>query len=150
MIANYHSILAIDNDDGSNYYQTHDNFFAYSGSGMKNDFGGHDNRHYNNIYGYVGHGFGINGQLDGHEDYFYNNVVVQTKDGDYGNPTCSGEGKTIVHDNQIYTPSGKVTECSMSLDEWQAKGNDHGTTANKWPEDDDLEDMIIKLLDLKP
>ena len=47
MIANYHSIMAIDNDDGSCYYKTHHNFFAYAG-GMKNDFDGHDNHHYCN------------------------------------------------------------------------------------------------------
>lgn len=148
MIANYHSILAIDNDDGSNYYQTHDNFFAYSGKGMKNDFGGHDNRHFNNIYAYVGIGFGINGQLPGHEDYFYNNQVIQMADGDYGNPQCTAPGKTVVHDNHIYTPTGKVTECKMSLAEWQAQGNDPGTKASTWPTDDDLVQMTRKLLNI--
>ena len=29
----------VDNDDGSRYYKTHDNFFVYGGRGMKNDFG---------------------------------------------------------------------------------------------------------------
>ena len=29
----------VDNDDGSRYYKTHDNFFVYGGQGMKNDFG---------------------------------------------------------------------------------------------------------------
>jgi len=27
---------------------------------MKNDFGGHDNRHYDNIYSYVGKGYTVN------------------------------------------------------------------------------------------
>ena len=148
MIANYHSTLAIDNDDGSAYYQTHDNFFAYSSRGMKNDFGGHDNRHYRNIYGYVDTGFRITTQLKGHEDYFFNNTVVMNKDGDYGNMQCSGDGKTVVHDNAIYSPTGKVTECGMSLADWQAKGNDPGTKANKFPEDDELVAMIKKLLDI--
>ena len=147
MIANYQSSMAIDNDDGSNYYQTFNNFFAYSGSGMKNDFGGHDNRHYNNIYAYVGKGFGICPQLAGHEDYFYKNTVVMTTDGDYGSgQTCSGDGKTGVHDNHIYTPTGKVTECKMSLADWQAKGNDPGTTASTWPSDDDLVKETRQLL----
>ena len=148
VIANYHSQEAIDNDDGSNYYKTSGNFFAYSGNGMKNDFGGHDNWHFNNIYAYVGRGFGINGQYPGHEDYFYNNSVVMTRDGDYGNPQCTDPGKTIVHDNRIYTPNGKVTECKMTLEEWQAKGNDQGTTAAKWPDDDALVKMIQQLLDI--
>ena len=147
MIANYHSSMAIDNDDGSNYYQTFNNFFAYSSSGMKNDFGGHDNRHYDNIYAYVGKGFGICPQLAGHEDYFYNNTVVMTTNGDYGSgQTCSGDGKTVVHDNHIYTPTGMVTECKMSLAEWQAKGNDPGTTASTWPSDDDLVKATRQLL----
>ena len=148
MIANYHSKLAIDNDDGSNYYKTHGNFFAYSSRGMKNDFGGHDNHHYNNIYAYVGTGFKINGQLEGHEDHFYNNTVIMTGTGDYGNPTCDGPGKTVVHDNNIYNPTGKVTECGTSLAEWQAKGNDPGTTANKWPNDDVLVEMTRQLLNI--
>ena len=33
IIANYHSSMAIDNDDGSCYYETHHNFFAYSNKG---------------------------------------------------------------------------------------------------------------------
>lgn len=142
MIANYDSILAIDNDDGSAYYETHDNVFIYSGRGMKNDYGGHDNRHYNNIYAYVGTGFKICSQLKGHEDYFFNNTVVMTNDGNYGNPKCSGDGMTVLHDNKIYTPNGKVTECKMTLAEWQAKGNDLRTTANKTPADSDLVRMI--------
>ena len=149
MIANYNSQEAIDNDDGSNYYKTSGNFFAYSGNGMKNDFGGHDNWHFNNIYAYVGRGFGIVGQLEGHEDYFCNNTVVMTRDGDYGNPQCTDPGKTIVHDNHIYTPNGQVTECKMTLAEWQSKGNDKGTTAAKWPDDKTLLQMIRDLLDIK-
>ena len=148
IIANYNSQEAIDNDDGSNYYNTHDNFFAYSGNGMKNDFDGHDNHHYNNIYAYVGNGFGIVGQLPGHEDMFYNNMVILTRDGDYGHGTCSGPGMTVVHDNKVYTPTGKVTECGMSLSDWQAKGNDHGTTAGVWPSDDMLVSATKKLLNL--
>ena len=30
----------MDNDDGSAYYCTHDNFLVYGNNGMKNDFGG--------------------------------------------------------------------------------------------------------------
>lgn len=148
IIANYASLFPIDNDDGSAYYQTHGNFFAYSGAGMKSFFGGHDNRHYNNIYGYVGSGFWINSQRKGHEDYFYNNTVVMTKDGDYGNGKCSGVGKTVVHDNKIYSPTGNVTECGMSLSDWQAMGNDPGTMASKFPEDNALVSMIKQLLNI--
>ena len=153
IIANYNSQEAIDNDDGSNYYKTSGNFFAYSGNGMKNDFGGHDNWHFNNIYAYVGRGFGVVPQLPGHADYFYGNEVIMTKDGDYAlaqvcNDIPGVVPKTVVHDNHIYTPNGNVTECGMSLAEWQAKGNDPGTTASTWPDDDKLVMMVQRLLQL--
>ncbi len=48
VLANYHSSMAIDNDDGSSDYDTHHNVFisassnaAYGGSSQKSDFGGH-------------------------------------------------------------------------------------------------------------
>jgi len=148
IIANYVSQEAIDNDDGSCYYQTHDNFFAYSGNGMKSDFGGHDNRHFNNIYAYVGTGFELSGQRNGHEDYFYSNKVVMEADGTYGHGTCSGTGKTVVHDNEVYSPNAKVTECGETLESWQAKGNDPGTKAYKLPEDAVLVGWIKQLLDI--
>jgi hypothetical protein len=105
---------------------------------MKSDFGGHDNIHHDNVYAFIGRGFSICNQLEGHEDSFYNNVVVQTSDGDYGNPSCTdgpNNAKTIVYGNTIYTPTGSVTECGMSLAAWQAKGNDVGTTAAPTPAD---------------
>ena len=51
---------------------TDDNFFVYGGNGMKNDFGGHDNYHLNNIYAYVGRAVGLYDapMLNGHEDHF--------------------------------------------------------------------------------
>ncbi|XP_065179510.1 uncharacterized protein LOC135809986 [Sycon ciliatum] len=148
ILDNYDSQEGIDNDDGSAYYETHHNVFVYSGNGMKNDFNGHDNHHHNNIYAYVGHGFGICGQREGHVDMFYNNTLVQTRDGDYGNPACSGPGKTVVHDNSVYTPTGSVTECRMSLADWQKQGNDPGTTAAKYPEDNVLLHEISTLLEI--
>jgi hypothetical protein len=44
-IDNYSPQENVDNDDGSCFYHTHDNFLVYGGNGMKNDFGGHDNHH---------------------------------------------------------------------------------------------------------
>eukprot|EP01047_Picozoa_sp_COSAG01_P020346 COSAG01_NODE_1156_length_11478_cov_3.862642_10_plen_101_part_00 len=48
-IDNYSPQENVDNDDGSCFYHTHDNFLVYGGQGMKNDFGGHDNHHYGNV-----------------------------------------------------------------------------------------------------
>ena len=54
----------------------------------------------------------------------------------------------VVHDNNIYNPTGNVTECGKSLAKWQAMGNDPGSTANKWPDDDALVEMIRQLLNV--
>ena len=122
---------------GSCFYHTHDNFLVYGGNGMKNDFGGHDNHHYDNIYAYAGHGLGVCAALDGHEDYFYGNHVVLTG-GDVGGFACDGPGKTVLHDNAYYTKDGKITECKMDLAAWQAKGEDSGSTVATWPKDADV------------
>ncbi len=39
MIANYNSMSAVDNDDGSAYYAIHHNALFYSPFGLKSDFG---------------------------------------------------------------------------------------------------------------
>ena len=99
----------------------------------------HDNVHHDNIYAYVGGGFSICNQLKGHPDQFFRNTVVQEHDGDYGSgqacSTSDSEDATVVHDNTIYTPTGKVTECGMSLAAWQAKWNDPGTKGAATPDD---------------
>ncbi len=151
MIANYNSKMGTDNDDGSSYYETHDNFFTYgSMGGLKSNFGGHDIHHHKNVYSYINEGFHIiTTQQKGHNNMFYDNDIVLNKDGDYGTgQACSGDGKTIVHDNKIYTPNGKVTECGKDLAKWQAEGNDPGTTAEKWPTDKDFLEMIKNVLNL--
>merc|ERR1719515_497455 len=58
-IDNYSPQENVDNDDGSCFYKTHDNFMVYGGNGMKSDFGGHDNYHHDNIYAYVGQAIGF-------------------------------------------------------------------------------------------
>jgi len=148
IIANYNSQEAIDTDDGSCYFETFNNFFAYSGNGMKTDFGGHDNHHHGNIYAYVGTGFTLSGQLPGHEDYFYNNKVILSNDGTYGYGTCSGPAKTVVHNNMVFSPTASVSECGMSLANWQAQGNDPGTTAAVLPSDSTLISWIKELISI--
>jgi len=119
-------------------------------SGLKSDFGGHDNRHFNNIYLWIPLGFDImNEQLPGHGHYFYQNKVILLKDGDYGNgQVCSGGSKTVVYGNEIFTPKGTVTECQMSLADWQKDGNDPGTTANVYPNDETISMWINTLFQL--
>jgi hypothetical protein len=64
VLANYHSSMAIDNDDGSCFYDTHDNVFiaepsgaAYGGNSLKSDFGGHSNYHHDNLDLFFDKGF---------------------------------------------------------------------------------------------
>ena len=133
-VDNYSPQENVDNDDGSRYYNTHDNFLVYGGQGMKNDFGGHDNYHRNNIYAYIGAALGTCGMLDGHEDNFSGNVVVMTGS-DVGSPTCSGEGKTTMGNNSYITPDGTANECGGTLQDWMAKGNEQGSSVAKTPAD---------------
>ena len=146
-VDNYSPQENVDNDDGSAYYKTHDNFFVYGGNGMKNDFGGHDNHHTNNIYGYVGQAIGLYDapMLAGHEDHFTGNRVVLTGN-NVGSETCNGTGTTVMGNNNYYTSDGTIKECGVALNDWQKKGNDKGSTVGKFPTDGDICDWASKLL----
>ena len=150
MIANYNAGYAIDNDDGSNYYKTYNNFFVYGGvTGMKNDGGGHDNIHYNNIYGYQHElCFRINGQLQGHQDGFYNNTcVLEATQSTYGNFDCGTQNSQNqwpkLGDNTIYITTGdesKIGLCSMTEADFQKKypGIDDKTVIKGAPNNADI------------
>ena len=134
---NYSPQENVDNDDGSRYYKTHNNFFVYGGQGMKNDFGGHDNHHEENIYAYVGRALGVCGALENHEDVFSGNMVVLTSNS-VGGPQCTAPGKTVMGNNSYFTPSGDVSECGSDLKAWQSKGNEPGSTVAKTPTDAEI------------
>ena len=46
---------------------------------------------------------------------FYNNTLVMTGT-NVGSFTCSGAGKTIVHDSHIYTASGTATGSGQTFE----------------------------------
>merc|ERR1712019_81196 len=144
LIDNYSPQEGVDNDDGSAYYHTHHNFMMYGHQGMKNDFGGHDNHHFDNIYAYIGRAMGVTGTLDGHEDYFYNNKVVMTGT-DVGNINCK-DVKTVLKDNSYFTPDGTLSECGGNLSQAQANGFDIGSTVASTPSDDDILGWASELL----
>ena len=153
VLANYHSSMAIDNDDGSAYYDTHDNVFisassgaAYGGSSLKSDFGGHDNFHHANVDLFWNDGYGICPQIEGHADGYYDNYLYLAKDGNYGSGACAAPGKTIVGGNTIWSPTGAITECGQTLAQWQAQGNDAGTTASAYPADSVVLAQVKKTL----
>lgn len=57
-----------------------------------------------------------------------------------GHYACSGDGKTVVYGNAIYTTDGKATECG------QQAPITKGTTVNKLPNNDDVMDWVRKAL----
>mmetsp|Transcript_55434 Transcript_55434/g.172019 ORF Transcript_55434/g.172019 Transcript_55434/m.172019 type:complete len:820 (-) Transcript_55434:96-2555(-) len=148
LIDNYSPQEGVDNDDGSTFYRTHDNFMVYGVRGMKNDYGGHDNRHWGNIYAYVGIAMRVNVTLKGHEDYFFRNKVVLTSS-DAGGVMCT-EPKTQLWDNEYFTPTGEITECGRSLVDVQAIGMDRGSTVKKIPSDDAIIGWARELLFMHP
>merc|ERR1712232_1214023 len=138
LIDNYSPQEGVDNDDGSQYYHTHENFFVYGKQGLKADFGGHDNHHFGNIYAYVGRALSDTRTQPGHAANFYENKVVMSGT-DIGRVQCenAGDARTVMHDNQYWTPSGTATLCGGSLAEAQAKGMDKGSTVSKGTPSDD-------------
>ncbi len=120
---------------------------------MKSDFGGHDNFHHDNLDLFWSSGFGICTDIPGHHDGYYGNYLYQAKDGNYGNPQgCAtfgqGDDATHVFGNTVWTPTGAVTECGMTLAAYQAKGGDVGTVAAAYPDDSVILGIARKLMNL--
>ena len=154
ILANYHSSEAVDNDDGSCFYDTHDNVFIHEmldgrafGS-LKSDFGGHSNYHHNNLDLFFADGFSLqdekpHAQLPGFEDGYYENYLYMTTDGEYG------FGNATVYSNTIWSPTGNVTEGGKPLAEFQKedpKHNDPCTVASAYPDDKVVLDLARKIL----
>ena len=139
IIGTYQSQSAIDTDDGSSYYKTYDNFFVYGDYGLKSDFGGHDNRHFSNVYAYTGNWF-LQCCTSGANDWFVNNSIVLRDDNSYTS-NCDlpdGTDGMQIYNNSVYVPSGNLTVCGMSFSKWQSKGNDPGTKIYGLPTDDEI------------
>lgn len=137
-IGNWYGQEAIDNDDGSCYYNTHHNYFVYGGTGMKNDFNGHDNHHHDNVYAYITRGMGVCGALPGHGDLFTGNRVVMNNNGVYASYDCKCAKGTCptMGNNSIYTPNGTMGDvCGQTLPDRQKAGLDIGTSVAKQPDD---------------
>lgn len=123
MIGVYASQEVIDTDDGSSYYKTHDNFFVYAGNGLKSDFGGHDNRHFSNVYAYVSNCYG-----KGNNDWFVDNqCIANSGTGGFGSD-CSLDFGMQVYGNTVYNSDGSLGTkiCNTT------------NTVAKWPSDKDL------------
>jgi len=141
LIDNYAPQEGVDNDDGSCYYHTHDNFMVYGNQGLKSDFGGHDNRHQDNIYAYVTRAlFEHVNVREGHENWFTGNKVFMTQTW-VGRPRCTAPA-SVMYNNTYFTPNGTATECDMDLLDWIAQGHEQGSQVRILPEDDEY---ILKL-----
>jgi hypothetical protein len=101
IVSLYSSQEAIDTDDGSAYYKTHDNFFVYGANGLKSDFNGHDNRHFNNVYGYVSNCWGA-----GTKNWFVGNDCIANSDHGGFNSDCKVPMEMQLFGNRFYNRDG--------------------------------------------
>lgn len=135
---------AIDNDDGSSYYEEYNNFCIYGGAKMGN-FDGHAKKYHGNINAYAN----VYGKTcfwnwpkwfpeKPYEEQYYNNTCILDASQnyikmpgscDFGNTSTIG---VIAHDNKVYAPgmSAQVSGCgkSISFQEWEQLKLDPGTT----------------------
>jgi hypothetical protein len=150
IIANYNSQEAIDTDDGSAYFKTYSNFFAYGDNGLKSDFGGHDHEWQKNILAYVGKCFDdfVNNDK-GYNNAFFNNTCVARTASGY-NSDCDKDKSWRIDTNRIYTSTGDLIVCGRSwadwLDRYKYFTRDIDTTVSKWPSDGQLIAWAQKLL----
>ena len=134
LISNYQGIWAVDDDDGSTFYNIFGNFEVYATGGLKNNFGGHNIRHYGNIFGYVQNEcmYANNAndyQLPGYIDYFNNNICVINSEsvGNWGLFACGSdqEGWPLMGNNTIYIRNQSRVDivglCQLPEKTFQAK-----------------------------
>ena len=95
IIANYNSMAALDTDDGSAYFDVHNNFFSFAPFALKSDIGGHGKTFRDNVL-FIENLFGqwncgpyglwfflTQPQVEGAQDAFFDNHLVQIADGVY-------------------------------------------------------------------
>ena len=105
IIGLYESQEDIDTDDGSSYYQTHHNYLAMAGRGLKSDFGGQWNHHWSNIYGYVGSCMGGGPWLA-----FYDNVCISRD-----HHIDCGDSTMTVLNNTLLTQTPGAVSCNGTV-----------------------------------
>lgn len=110
IIANYNAGWAVDNDDGSSYWNITENVLAFGhSSGLKSDFGGHDLQHRRNLYLFPASCAVLALGMDsffmaGHECVFAENTCVLGSSVSYaGAFPCRNATTTEVHAGGGYT-----------------------------------------------
>eukprot|EP00928_Gymnodinium_smaydae_P025336 TRINITY_DN20214_c0_g1_i1.p1 TRINITY_DN20214_c0_g1~~TRINITY_DN20214_c0_g1_i1.p1 ORF type:complete len:1042 (+),score=101.64 TRINITY_DN20214_c0_g1_i1:41-3127(+) len=176
MIANYGASQGFDTDDGSSWYDIHDNFLFQS-DGWKMDFGGHDSSFHDNII-YQEGGDGQNcintaSFLPGHGAKWYNNKCVLSDSKNIGSTSgCDCPGPAAARGSGVDPPQG---ECGVDLysnayfarpelpgnltitcggakliNDWFASGSDKNSFAYQLPSDDLLMSWAREKLNLPP
>lgn len=114
VLGTYATQEAIDADDGSSYFHAHHNFFAYGARGLKSYLGGHDNRHENNVYAWVGECFS-EVWTGNSTDSFVNNTCISSGDRDgFGSDCPKAVGHSmVIHGNAIYTRTGELSDVKI-------------------------------------
>ena len=136
VISTYSSQEAIDTDDGSAYYNTHDNFFVYAANGLKSDFGGHDNYHNDNLYGYVSNCWG-----GGNSNQFINNTCIANSDSGGFQSDCKKSPLMTISGNKIYNKKGKIAGSDKFCDKTNIVVGPNPSAA-------DIIEMAKKVLDV--
>lgn len=156
-IANYRSTMAIDHDDGSGWYIIDSNVVVYGTTGAKQDFGGHDLNHTNNLYAYISSACYMDYRggepVANHRNSFNQNTCVQAfVDQPYASLNCNDLSSVpYFYGNTVFTKSGKSSVCGLSHDSWQKKGFDFDTQIIKGlPRDDVLILLAREKLRLEP
>ena len=135
IIANYASQEAIDTDDGSSYYKTSKNAFIFAANGLKSDFGGQHNEHFDNLYAWVGSCWGGG---DGNSDHYLNNTCVANSDtGGFGSDCVLGP-LMVVSGNEVYNANGTLGNTKICDKTNVVKG--------KWPNAESIIQMIKDVL----
>ena len=70
---------------------------------------------------------------NGYEQHLESNFLVYFGDSwEYAMPICNGTGKTVMRNNSVWTRDGQAHLCGYSFKDWQALGNDPGSTLGAW------------------
>jgi len=163
IIANYGASQGFDTDDGSSWFDIHDNFL-YQSDGKKMDYGGHDCAFHDNIVfveGKDGQNC-INTQsfLPGHGSRWFSNKCILADSKNVGTTSgCDCPGKSRVktrngtlarppsqcgvemHDNQYFArpelPGNVTMSCAgpVLLYDWLSSGSDEGSGVFEMPSD---------------
>lgn len=117
IIANYGASQGFDNDDGSSFYNTHDNWY-WDAAGFKMDYGGHDSLFHDNVVAATSgqNCIGTASFVTGHADRYFNNSCIV-----YGNervddlfencnsPPSPGQEMLIGYSNRYFTPNSNAS-----------------------------------------